>query len=214
VVRALTRRGLATVASLAVVAGYVDGFAFVYLGGYFVSFMSGNTTRAGAGLASGDFAAVGFGALLIASFVAGAMVGTAVSRPARDRSVVVLAIVAVALAAAAASAGAGMPPWAAALLAFGMGAVNTAFADGGEVSFGITYMTGALVKVGQGIVIALRGGDRTGWIRHLVLWVSIAIGAVAGAAAHQLWGAVALWVAVVWVLAVVLVRFGSARARR
>jgi len=47
VVRSLTRFRLAIAVALAILAGYIDGIAFVYLGGYFVSFMSGNTTQSG-----------------------------------------------------------------------------------------------------------------------------------------------------------------------
>jgi uncharacterized membrane protein YoaK (UPF0700 family) len=38
-----------------------------------------------------------------------------------------------------------------AMLVLAMGALNNTFLRGGEVSVGLTYMTGALVKIGQGI---------------------------------------------------------------
>ena len=202
-VRSSSRRGVVAVAALALLAGFVDGFGYVYLGGYFVSFMSGNTTRVGVGLGADDLAAAGWGALLIASFVAGVMAGTVLARPAwRWSSTAVLGLVALALAAAALLAASGVTPAAAAALAVGMGAVNTTFSGGGEVSFGITYTTGALVKIGQGLVTALRGGSRTTWVRHLVLWLSILGGAGIGAFSQRTIGEAALWIAVAWVAVV------------
>ncbi|MCX6501551.1 MAG: DUF1275 family protein [Microbacterium sp.] len=202
------------VAALAVLAGFVDGFGYVYLGGYFVSFMSGNTTRVGVGVAATDLATAGFGMLLIVAFIAGVMGGTALARPAgRHTSTLVLSLVAVALAAGAVLAALGATPAAAAALAVAMGAVNTTFSGGNEVSFGITYMTGALVKIGQGIVNALRGGSRTAWLRYVVLWVSILAGAVIGAFAQRTIGEGALWLAAAWV-AVVATALHVVAARR
>ncbi len=61
-------------------AGYVDANAFVHLGGYFVSFMSGNSTRLGVGLAQQSGAAATAGgliALLWLGLVVGAVLGAA-----------------------------------------------------------------------------------------------------------------------------------------
>jgi len=206
VVDSLPRSRLAIAVLLAVLAGYIDGVAFIYLGGYFVSFMSGNTTQSGVELAGGDLAAAGFGFAVIVAFVVGVMAGTVVRTPRRDRGWIVLLGVAVLVAVGAAVASA--PPidanavTGAALLAvtptalclsLAMGAVNTVFSGSGGPSFGITYMTGALVKIGEGIVGALRGGDRTGWLRYLALWLAIAVGAVCGAAVYAVTGTAALW---------------------
>jgi len=40
-------------ACLSCLAGYVDAIGFIKTGGFFVSFMSGNSTRVGVGLAAG-----------------------------------------------------------------------------------------------------------------------------------------------------------------
>ncbi len=48
------RRRQSLAAALAALAGYVDAIGFVKLGGLFVSFMSGNTTRMAVGLAGGS----------------------------------------------------------------------------------------------------------------------------------------------------------------
>ncbi|MEV8357731.1 YoaK family protein [Microbacterium sp. NPDC076895] len=224
-VDSLPRSRLAIAVLLAVLAGYIDGIAFIYLGGYFVSFMSGNTTQSGVELAGGDLAAAGFGFAVIVAFVVGVMAGTAIRSPRRDRGWLVLLGVAVLIAVGAALASA--PPVdanavtgaalvavapTAVCLSLAMGAVNTVFSGSGGPSFGITYMTGALVKIGEGIAGALRGGDRTGWLRYLALWLAIAVGAIGGATVYAAFGTAALWYAAVFALAITWVDL-TARAR-
>lgn len=38
-------RGIAYASGLTAIAGFVDGVAFIHFGGYFISFLSGNSTR-------------------------------------------------------------------------------------------------------------------------------------------------------------------------
>ena len=113
---------LVSSAALALLAGFVDGFAFVMLGGFFVSFMSGNTTQASAELTGGAWGAAGYAGLLVAAFVAGGVTGTAVSIRARSRGVMTL--VALMLLVAAVLAGAGHAMAAGPVLAAAMGATN------------------------------------------------------------------------------------------
>lgn len=195
-------------ASLAALAGAVDAVGFLALGGFFVSFMSGNTTRAGVGLvANGAAAAEAFG--LIVAFVLGVTVGTVAgrARPAM-RSPLVLALVSLLLAAAALLTGVGAPRAAGFAMALAMGAENTVFHRDKEGSPAVTYMTGTLVKLGQRAADALLGGDRTGWVPHLLLWLSFVGGACVGAVLHRRLGAGGLWVAaaVAALLAVVTAR--------
>ncbi|MFZ1966902.1 MAG: DUF1275 family protein, partial [Bradyrhizobium sp.] len=42
-----SHRNIALACTLSALAGYVDGIGFIHLGGLFVSFMSGNSTRLG-----------------------------------------------------------------------------------------------------------------------------------------------------------------------
>ena len=42
-----SRRNVALACALSALAGYVDGIGYLHLGGLFVSFMSGNSTRMG-----------------------------------------------------------------------------------------------------------------------------------------------------------------------
>ncbi len=65
---------------LAALAGFVDALAFTSLGGFFASFMSGNSTRLGVGLGAGlpGDAAVAGG--LVMSFVSGVIIASVVTR--------------------------------------------------------------------------------------------------------------------------------------
>ena len=98
-----TRRLAAAIAAL---AGYVDAVGFLLLGGFFVSFMSGNSTRLAVGTAEGAaYATTALGLILI--FVAGVAMGALIARRARRPRAVVLACVAVIIAVAALLAGVG-----------------------------------------------------------------------------------------------------------
>jgi uncharacterized membrane protein YoaK (UPF0700 family) len=92
--------------------------------------------------------------------------------------------------------GAADPRLAALLMAAAMGAENAVFTRDGEVSIGLTYVTGALVKLGQNLTQALLGGPRWDWLPYLLLWSGLVAGAVAGAATHATLGLAALWPAV------------------
>lgn len=181
--------------AIAAGAGFVDAMAFVQLGGFFVSFMSGNSTRLGVGLVL-DAGAAWLAGGLIAAFVAGVVAGSLTSRATRrNRRPAVLMLVAGILVSAAilASFAEGRP--AALLLAAAMGAVNAAFEQDGESRFGLTYMTGALVKAGQRIAGALTGGDRWSWLPYAALWLGLVAGACGGVLAHAALGINAIWIA-------------------
>jgi uncharacterized membrane protein YoaK (UPF0700 family) len=181
-------------ASLSALAGFVDAIAFLALGGFFVSFMSGNSTRLGVGAAAGLADALTAGGL-IAAFVAGVAAGTLAGRRFDGhRAAAVLTLVAALLAVAAFAGAAGWIGAAAAAMALAMGAENAIFERNGEVRISLTYMTGTLVRAGQGIASALTGGERFGWAPHLLLWLGLVAGATAGAAFAWL-GLSALWAA-------------------
>ncbi|EZP52598.1 MULTISPECIES: YoaK family protein [unclassified Sphingomonas] len=175
-------------AALAALAGYVDAIGLLKMGGLFVSFMSGNSTRFAVGLAV-DHAAAATAAPLIAAFVGGVMVGTILTRIAGDRRKPAALIgVTLLLAAAAASEGRASTALTTALLAAAMGMANTAFQHDGEVSIGVTYMTGTLVKFGQRLAAALIGGPRWAWLPYLVLWSGLVGGAWLGATVYPDYG--------------------------
>lgn len=190
-----TARARTLATCLSTLAGFVDSIAYIHLGGFFVSFMSGNTTRLGVGLAEGSSDAVRAGGLLL-TFVVGVILGSLtghLNKPRRQPAVLVL--VALLLAAAAGLSAVGQPWPAAVAMALAMGAENAVFELNGEVRIGLTYMTGALVKLGQKITAALLGGDRFGWTPYLFLWMGLAAGAVAGALTYAHLGVGGLWIA-------------------
>jgi uncharacterized membrane protein YoaK (UPF0700 family) len=182
---------------LAALAGFVDALGFLKLGGLFVSFMSGNSTRLAAGI-TGVVPGSLFAGALIAAFVGGVMAGETVGRLAgRQRKQAVLAFVLVALAIASATAthGGNLVP-APLLMAVAMGSANAVFQRDGEVSVGVTYMTGTLVKIGQHLMTAFAGGPRFAWVPYLLLWLGLIGGATAGAAVFPILDLKALWIAV------------------
>lgn len=187
--------GLST--SLSALAGFVDAVGFISLSGYFVSFMTGNTTRLGveSALLHWDGIAIAGGVLL--TFVIGVIAGALVAKfSGRWRRPAVLGWVTLCLAASALlGPGAGGFEPGAACLVLAMGAANSVFQRNGEVTIGVTYMTGTLVKMGQGIANALTGGPRWSWLRNFVLWLGLALGAYAGAVAYGAYGYGSLWIA-------------------
>lgn len=190
----LRARSFAT--ALSGLAGFVDAIGFLTLGGFFVSFMSGNTTRLGVGLAenAGDAAIAGG---LILTFILGVMLGSWLGYRAGHRRPRAILLLVTGLLAASALADADGWRWlAAGLLALAMGAENAIFERDGEVQIGLTYMTGALVRFAQRAVAALMGVKNSGWQAFLLLWCGLALGAALGAAAWQVLGASALWIAV------------------
>ncbi|WP_426166003.1 YoaK family protein [Sandarakinorhabdus sp. DWP1-3-1] len=198
------RRTRLFAATLSATAGFVDAVGWLTSGGLFVSFMSGNVTKLGLGLA-GHLDSVALGAGLITSFVGGVVLGSLVGRAAglRQRGAVLWLVTAM-LAVAATLLGSGIVVPAVLVLAAAMGAKNTVFAADGEVKIGLTYMTGALVRVGKRITTAVHGGDRWGWVAPMTLFLGMLIGAALGALAHAALGAGALWVATAVMVALTL----------
>jgi uncharacterized membrane protein YoaK (UPF0700 family) len=193
-------------AGLSAVAGFVDAVGFIHLGGYFVSFMSGNSTRAGAVLAAGSWLGFGLAMGLVAAFLAGVITASLLRRmvPRRKRLAVLFYIAALLCAAALMFDGSLWLPLVPPLMAFAMGAENVVFERDGEVSIGLTYMTGTLVKMGQRIATAVAGGDKLGWVRYFGLWAALTSGSVLGGFAYHALNLDALWLSVLGVLAAIL----------
>jgi uncharacterized membrane protein YoaK (UPF0700 family) len=189
------RPARALAVALSALAGYVDATAFILLGGFFVSFMSGNTTRLGVGLAQASAAAPA-AALLIGGFVLGVIAGSLSGHVAGVwRRPAVLCLVALLLTGAAMFGAAAMRWSMAFVLALAMGAENAVFERDGEVQIGLTYMTGTLVKCGQRIARALLGGPRMDWLPYFLLWLGLLAGTVLGATAQHYLGNGGLWIA-------------------
>lgn len=184
--------------ALAMLAGYVDAIGFLSADGYFVSFMSGNTTRLAVDLALNWHRAL-TPALLIAGFVCGVTGGSVLATKAGIwRKPAVTGLVTALLLIAASFRAIGAIPVSVGALVLAMGALNSTFQRNGEVAVGLTYMTGALVKLGQAIGGVLTGQPRSGWLAHGLLWLGLALGAVAGAIIHMRLGEIASWIAAAW----------------
>jgi uncharacterized membrane protein YoaK (UPF0700 family) len=182
-------------ASLSALAGFVDAVGFLNLGGFFVSFMSGNSTRLAAGIAEGS-SWTWLALALIAAFVSGVAGGTRVARSAKKRSrSAVLILVAILLVAACLTAGAGFATASVLLAAVAMGAENAVFMRDGGLPVGLTYMTGTLVRLGQELGGMGSGNERGAWKAYAWHWLALVGGAIAGALFHRLGGLSALWIA-------------------
>ncbi|MGC6331299.1 YoaK family protein [Rhizorhabdus sp. FW153] len=181
---------------LSALAGFIDAIGFLRSGGLFVSFMSGNSTRLGVDLvAAGPVAALA--AVLIGSFVLGVIFGSLVGSrwPGRRKGAILLLVSLIVACSALIETNGGGALAMLVPLALAMGVVNNVFQRDGDVTIGVTYMTGALVRLGQRLGDALRGGDRWAWCPFLLLWSGLVVGAVVGALAYARLGAGALWVA-------------------
>jgi uncharacterized membrane protein YoaK (UPF0700 family) len=189
-------RNISLACALSALAGYVDGIGFLHLGGLFVSFMSGNSTRMGVSLAAGQWRPAAEALGLIALFVAGAAAGSLIvlGRGVHRQPWVLLAE-AVLLALSALCYGLGLPGVAIAAMVMAMGLENAVFQIDGGAGLGLTYVTGALVKVGQLVATALTGGARFGWAPNLLLWAALVAGALVGGLVYQWINLAAIWFA-------------------
>lgn len=187
-------RNIALACALSMLAGYVDGIGYLHLGGLFVSFMSGNSTRMGVSLATGDWPVVGQAFMVIVLFVIGAACGSLIVLGRGSyRQPVVLFAEATLLVIAGLCHAFDLPIYAIVAIVLAMGLENAAFQIDGGGGLGVTYVTGALVKVGQLIGAALAGGARFAWAPNLLLWAALVLGAVLGALAYHWINLASIW---------------------
>ena len=205
--------GLALTAS----AGFVDAIAFLELGGFFASFMSGNTTQLGIAIAGqpdvmGNVV-IWLPAALIALFFVGAFLGTLAVRAYRkDGSLAVMASVVIVLLLVSILRREGLvlvhPVL---LLAAAMGAQNAAVQPIGSARLGVTYVTGTLFNSAADLAGSLRGEvPRWRWLQHFAVWFSLMVGAVCGGLAHYFIGLDALFIPAIMIV-VVMVIYWKAR---
>ncbi|KKC05334.1 hypothetical protein AWC17_23775 [Mycobacterium nebraskense] len=174
---------------LAGLAGLIGATAFTHSAGYFVTFMTGNTERAALGYFRHQSWLAITGGLLLAAFVGGVVVASLCRRHlwvAHPHGPTVLTALALGAATAVCIT---MHGWSTTgdlslapilFVAFGVGALNTSFVKDGEVSTPLSYVTGTLVKMGQGIERHISGGSATAWLGYFVLYLSFIIGATIG----------------------------------
>ncbi len=178
-------------------AGMVGAVAFLHSAGYFVTFMTGNTERAVltwfkvtdrqqvAG--AGPIAAIS----MIGAFLLGVIVASYLRRKFwqnHPHGATVLTTLGLLVAAAVdffqdrgfnANTDVHLTPIL--LLAFSIGALNTSFVKKGETAIPLSYVTGTVVKLGQGIERHLFGrGSVFEWLGYAMLYVSFILGAATG----------------------------------
>jgi uncharacterized membrane protein YoaK (UPF0700 family) len=197
-----SRRNIALACALSALAGYVDSIGYLQLAGLFVSFMSGNSTRMGVAIAHAQWQTAAEALGLIALFVIGAAAGSLiVLGHGAHRQPVLLLAEALLLADAALAYAFGWPSLAVAAIVLAMGLENAVFQIQGGAGLGLTYVTGALVKVGQLMAKALTGGSRWAWAPNLLLWAALVAGSVLGALAYIWINLAAIWFAAAAALA-------------
>ncbi len=190
-----TRRtavGVFLVVTISFLAGMTDA-AGLLVAGSFVSFMSGNTTRAAVTLADGKYgcAAVLLGALAI--FVAGNALGIVIAHNATRRAFRVLSAVTLALGVAATINDPALATLRFYTLVLAMGLVNAAVEHIEGLPIGLTYVTGALSRFGRGIGHWVVGSPRRDWIIQIAPWIGMAAGGICGAFLERMLGDGVLW---------------------
>jgi uncharacterized membrane protein YoaK (UPF0700 family) len=189
------KSNLALACALSALAGYVDGVGFMHLGGLFISFMSGNSTRLGVMVAELNWPKALEALQLIALFVVGAGLGSLIGHNrGRHRQWILLLAEALLLGAGGLAYHFDAANLTIMAIVLAMGLENAVFqTDGGATGIALTYMTGTLVKIGQALASALQGGPRWAWLPHLLLWSAMVCGAAIGTAAYLRLHLAAVW---------------------
>ena len=177
---------IAVAGGMAALAGATDVYGLGTLHDLYVSFMSGNTTMLGVALGQGDWSRSCTIGELIGFFVAGAAAGAVLERLGGRRHAVLIAFaVSITLALPLLR-----PAWRIACFVLAMGALNAAISRIGEASVSLTYVTGTLVKLGQGLGRTLTGAPAGwAWLWQLPMWCSLLAGAVLAVPVQQSVGA-------------------------
>ena len=179
----------------ALIAGYVDSYALLKFGVY-VSFMTGNTTSAGAFAGQHNLREAGHSLLPIPCFVLGILLGTLLARNGGRREhglARVSALVAAMLGIATVAAYFAWPEWlGVVVLSVAMGLMNTSIVRVGAQAVSLGFMTGDLNSMAQHLALGMerapvpeaQGNWDTHWWRAGLLaglWTTFLCGAVLGA---------------------------------
>ncbi len=186
---------------LTAVAGFVDALAFIELGGYFASFMSGNTTQLGLALNGPDGKAAQYlggqtllmPLALISLFFGGAFIASLISaREVRWFSVrVMLMVIGLLISVIVLSKLHVMGQLSVILLAATMGAQNAVFKPHGAARLGTTFVTGTIFNAANDLANGILGRvPRRRWLQHIYVWLSLVFGAAFGALLYNSFG---LW---------------------
>ncbi len=178
----LSRRRLLFSVYLSAIAGFVDSIGFLSIGGYFLSFMSGNTTRLGVEAGKLDYLSAltisGIVGLFIIGVITGSIAGKKAGRNGRN---MVLLIVTILLLLSAGAIHLSRNLYCLAFAVMAMGAINTVYDADLSGEYGFTFVTGALVRSGKRMAAQILGESRWEWVPYLLLWGGLAGGATLGA---------------------------------
>ncbi|MEU4646168.1 YoaK family protein [Nocardia fluminea] len=176
------------VAFLSILAGFIGAAAYTHSAGYFVTFMTGNTERAVLGWFDNDQVLATGAITLLFSFGLGVFVASMLRRRLWRRghygasvvTTVALAVAAVVDYALDRTGGQDVGFIPIAFVAFAVGALNTAFVKNGETSVPLSYATGTVVKLSQGIESHVSGGSARDWLGYGMQYAAFAVGALLG----------------------------------
>lgn len=207
-----TGTGIALVAAISFIAGMTDAVG-LYISGDFVSFMTGNTTRAAVSMEAGIYSHALKLLFAIVAFVAGNAGGIVVAHKFDRRIFAVLTGVGALMAIAALLRNeAGLVQFY--LVVFAMGMVNAAVEHIEGLPIGLTYVTGALSRFGRGIGRFLLGERSLDWGIQIVPWLGMICGAICGAVLGATLQSDALWVVAATVFAVAIATLVIPRSLR
>jgi uncharacterized membrane protein YoaK (UPF0700 family) len=177
---------------LAALAGFVDATGYLHLSGLFVSYMSGNSTQLAVALGQGDLGEAGTIAELVALFVFGAAAGQVLAGFAGKWHLTWVLIGVAIMLATAGALGTSPEP-----MVLAMGVLNAAMHRAGNIPVSLTFVTGVLVRFGQGLGdFVTRRTRGWSWLVQAIPWIGMITGATLGGAAYLRIGEAAIWVPV------------------
>ncbi|MCV7199122.1 YoaK family protein [Mycobacterium angelicum] len=170
---------------LTALSGLLGATALTQTVGYFVTFMTGNARVAVVGLFKSHYWLSASGAMLMASFLGGVVLASLcrrhlwVGHPHSPTALTTLFLI-IATAIDAVDGVDGVTFVSIVFVAFALGAMNTSFVRDGEVTTPVSYVTGTLVKFGQGIERHISGGSASDWLGYILQFTSYTAGATIG----------------------------------
>lgn len=164
------------------VAGFLDAIGVTYLSGIFVSFMSGNSISLGIAMAHERTAMAIPIASAIASFVAGAFIGSLIVERRASATMIVLMLEFTMIVLSIVMVGdiGGFVALLPVCMAMGMQNAIPRAVSG--VAIGRSFVTGELFGIGRAVALALRDRSQLRQAAiHGVSWLTIVLGAISGA---------------------------------
>ncbi|GAB2665672.1 hypothetical protein GCM10027169_29750 [Gordonia jinhuaensis] len=180
-------REMVLAATLAALAGATGAAAWLYTSGWYVTFMTGNSERLVLEHFKGQhvmaLSALATVAVFTAGVIAASLARLRLWRKARHGATLMTmgaAILAWLCDVILVDEGHAIGAIPVLCLAFGLGALNTSISRRGEVVMPLSYMTGTLVKIGQGVAMHAAKVKRWAWLPHLTTYAGFLLGAGIG----------------------------------